>query len=223
MGRFFVIDGTDGSGKGTQTRLIVERLRHQGYDVEMVDFPQYGTKSAGMVEEYLNGRYGSANEVSPYTASIFYACDRYDGSFRMRRWLDEGKIIIANRYVSSSMGHQGGKIKDPKERRRYIEWLDHLEFSVMGIPRPDQVILLYVPSKMGQKLVEQKDMRSYLENGPKDIHEKDSDHLSDAERSYLELCERYDDWSRIDCVEDGTLLTRKEINEKIWRALEPLL
>ena len=127
-GKFIVIDGTDGSGKATQTELLAEKLRYAGFDVALADFPQYGKKSAGPVEEYLNGKYGPAHEVGPYRGSIFYALDRYDASFEIKEWLKQGKIVISNRYVTANMGHQGGKIKDLEEKRRFYEWLYELEY-----------------------------------------------------------------------------------------------
>ncbi|MBU4493296.1 MAG: thymidylate kinase, partial [Nanoarchaeota archaeon] len=106
-GKFIVIAGTDGSGKATQIKILVKRLKDKGYEVEIADFPQYGKKSAALVEEYLNGKFGLAEEVGPYRASIFYACDRYAASFKIKEWLDEGKIVVSNRYVSANVGHQG--------------------------------------------------------------------------------------------------------------------
>ncbi|MEK7097993.1 MAG: thymidylate kinase, partial [Patescibacteria group bacterium] len=132
-GKFIVIDGTDGSGKTTQLGLLAERLKNLGHLVEIADFPQYNTKSAGLVEEYLSGKYGSADEVGPYRASIFYACDRYDASFKIRKWLEEGKIVISNRYVTANMGHQGGKIDGEKERKEYFDWLYNLEYETFSI------------------------------------------------------------------------------------------
>jgi dTMP kinase len=102
-GKFIVIDGTDGSGKATQTELLVKRLEAEGYAVVMADFPRYGERSAMLVEDYLNGKFGSAQEVGPYRGSIFFACDRYAASFQIKQWLEEGKLIISNRYVSANM------------------------------------------------------------------------------------------------------------------------
>ena len=96
-GKLIVIDGTDGSGKTTQLKLLKERLQNQGYSVKEADFPQYNTKSAGLVEEYLSGKYGSADEVTPYQSSIFYAVDRFDASFQIKKWLKEGYIVLSNR------------------------------------------------------------------------------------------------------------------------------
>ena len=121
-GTFIMLEGTDGSGKGTQTERLVKRLIDEGYVVEQISFPQYGEKSATMVEAYLNGEHGTAEEVGPYKASIFYAVDGFSASNQIRNWLLEGKIVIANRYVASNMGHQGGKIKCPEERKKYFDW-----------------------------------------------------------------------------------------------------
>src|SRR3990167_7582875 len=98
-GKLIVIDGTDGSGKATQTNILVKRLKKKGYKVALADFPQYGQRSATLVEDYLNGKFGSAKEVGPYRSSIFFAVDRYAASFQIRAWLHEGYIVISNRYV----------------------------------------------------------------------------------------------------------------------------
>src|SRR6266403_2732213 len=143
-GKFIVIDGTDGSGKTTQFKLLQDTLQAEGYEVETTDFPQYGKKSAGLVEEYLNGKYG--NEVNPYASSIFYAVDRFDASKQMQEWLDQGKIILSNRYVLASAGHQGGKIEDKDERVKFFRWLNNLEYKIFGIPQPDLNIILHVPA-----------------------------------------------------------------------------
>jgi dTMP kinase len=216
-GVLIVIAGTDGSGKATQVKILKERLIKNGFKVEVTDFPQYGQKSAALVEEYLNGKYGSPEDVGPYRASIFYACDRYAASFKMREWLNEGKIIVSNRYVSANIGHQGGKIEDVNERNKYLDWLFHLEFNIFQIPRPDKNILLYVPPEISQELVDQKDLREYIENGKKrDIHEENLDHLKNAADAYLYAAEKYN-WDKIECAPDGKLKTKEEISEEVWK------
>lgn len=190
-GKFIVIDGTDGSGKATQTKLLVKALKKSGKDVEVVDFPQYGAKSAGLVEEYLNGKYGTAKEVGPYIASIFYACDRYDASFKIKSWLEEGKIVISNRYVSSNMGHQSGKIHSRTKREEYLDWLDNLEFKLFSIPRPDLTMLLYIDPITGQKWVDKKGHRDYVGGKKRDIHEADLQHLKDAADAYHFVATKY--------------------------------
>ncbi|HYE60210.1 MAG TPA: thymidylate kinase [Candidatus Kapabacteria bacterium] len=219
-GLFIMIEGTDGSGKTTQTELLVNRLKEAGHAVESISFPQYGTPSAAMVEEYLNGKFGTAQEVGPYRASIFYAIDRYAGSFTIRTWLDAGTIVIANRYVGSNMGHQGGKISDPVERGHYFDWNYQLEYTMFGIPKPDVNIILHMPAEMAQALVDKKGAREYLHGKKRDIHEDDIRHLKDAELAYLDMAKRFPEFNIIECTEGETLLSKEQIHESIWATLQ---
>ena len=221
-GKFIVIDGTDGSGKATQTKLLVEGLRKEGREVMELDFPQYGNPSALFVEKYLRGEYGSADMVVPYRGSIFYALDRYDKSFEVKKWLKEGKIVVANRYVSANMGHQTGKIKSKKDRDKFLEWVTHLEFDIFGIPKPDKVILLYMPPAVGQKLVDQKSAREYIRGKKRDIHEADLNHLQNAADAYKYVAEKFK-WDVIKCANDDKIFSREEIHEKLWKIISKLL
>ncbi len=222
QGKFIVIDGTDGSGKATQTKLLLERLEKENISVKTIDFPQYGKKSAGLVEEYLNGNYGPANDVGPYRASIFYACDRYDASFEIKKWLEQGNVVIANRYVSSNMGHQAGKIKDPTERDKFLEWLFELEYNLFGIPKPDINILLYMPPEMGQQLVDNKGHRDYVGGQKRDIHEADLEHLKNAAEAYQYVAKKYN-WIIINCAPEGKLLSIEEIHNLLWEKVTKLI
>jgi len=218
-GIFIVIEGTDGSGKTVQTKKLVENLKNAGKDVETIEFPQYGNKSAGLVEDYLNGKYGTADEVGPYRASIFFACDRYDASFKIRKWLNEGKIVIANRYTSANMGHQAGKIKDKEERDKYLEWLEDLEFNIFKIPKPDTTILLFMPPEIGQKLVDKKGHREYVGGKKRDIHEADINHLKDAAEAYKYCGEKYN-WLVIDCAPNNKLREIEDISKEIFEKVK---
>lgn len=215
-GKLIVIDGTDGSGKGTQTEILIKRLQDNGYDVATTDFPQYGKKACGPVEEYLNGKYGTAQEVGPYRASILYAVDRYDASFLMKQWINEGKIIVSNRYVAANMGHQGAKITDPTERKNYLDWLYNLEYSVFGIPKPDLNLILHVPSDIAYDLIAKKDDREYLNGKKRDIHEADISHLRQAEQVYLDIVEQFNDFKKVECATNGEIMTREQISDLIW-------
>lgn len=221
-GRFIVIDWTDGSGKWTQTRLLIDRLKKEWYQVEIADFPQYWKRSAMMVEDYLNGNFGNAHEVGPYRASVLYAVDRYAASFEIREWLDQWKIVIANRYVSSNMWHQAGKIKDPVERDKFLKWLEEFEYWLFDIPRPDKNILLYMPTEIGQKLVDQKWHRDYVWGEKRDIHEADLQHLKDAAEAYKYVAEKYD-WTIIDSAPNWELQSIDEIAEKIWIEIKKII
>ncbi len=216
-GKFIVIDGTDGSGKATQANLLVETLKISGYAVEIADFPQYGQKSAGPVEEYLNGKYG---QVNAYAASIFYAIDRFDASFKIRQWLAEGKIVVSNRYVTANAGHQGGKIADDAERIKYFKWLDNLEYTTFGIPKPDLNIILHMPAEIAQELVDKKDesVRTYAEGKHKkrDLHEADLEHLKNAERVYLEIAKLFPNTKLVECTQDDQLLSPQAVHNKVW-------
>lgn len=217
-GKFIVIEGTDGSGKGTQVHLLVKRLKEEGKEVEMVDFPQYDSPSSYFVAKYLRGEYGTAEEVGPYRGSLLYALDRYDKSFDIKKWLQEGKYVIANRYVSANMGHQAGKIDNLQERDTYLEWLDNLEYGMLNIPRPDQTIFLFVPPEIGQKMVDHKNARSYTNGKERDIHEADLEHLHKASQAYFYVAEKYG-WTTLECVKDGVMLSREDIHEKIYKAI----
>jgi dTMP kinase len=223
-GKLIVIDGTDGSGKTTQIGRLVNRMLNIDKNVVTADFPQYTTKSAGLIEEYLNGKYGSPSEVSPYIASFFYALDRYDASFKIKTQLDQGNIIITDRYVSANMGHQGGKFDTVEKRKAYFKWLDTYEYEVFNIPRPSLTIILHVPIIYTQETLRTRDNKAYIENSSKlDIHEQDLDHLRSAEQSYVEMCELFPDFVLIECVANGKLLSIEEIHELVWKQVQKIL
>lgn len=214
-GKFIVIDGTDGSGKTTQFNLLTDKLKAEGYDVEIADFPQYNTKSAGLVEEYLGGKYGGADDVTPYQSSIFYAVDRFDASFKIREWLKAGKIVVANRYVSASLGHQGGKIANPLERKVFFNWLYELEYKIFNIPKPDLSLILHVEAEIAQKLAANRHREDWV-GKTRDIHEENLDHLKKAEEVYLEIAKSFPDFKLIKCTREGEILTREEIHQLVW-------
>lgn len=221
-GKLIVIDGTDGSGKGTQTGLLIKRLESEGYAVAMADFPRYGERSAMLVEDYLTGKFWTAEDVGPYKASIFYACDRYAASFQIKQWIEEGKIVISNRYVSANMGHQSGKIKDIPEVEKFLAWLENLEYGIFEIPKPDATILLYMPVEIGQKLVDKKGDREYVGGHKRDIHEADLNHLTDAASAYLYVAQKYN-WPTIQCAPDGNLRTPENINEELYELVKKII
>lgn len=212
-GLFIVIDGTDGSGKTTQLKLLDEKLRALGYQTAIADFPRYGQKSAGLIEEYLAGNFGSAEAVGPYRASIFYAADRYAASFEIKEWVKQGKIVISNRYVAANMAHQGGKIKEAKERAAYFKWLENLEYELFDIPRPDLNLILHVPAAVAQGLAEARAKQNGLSK--QDIHETDLDHLQNAEKVYLEIATSFPNFTLIECAEGGQIMDIGVIAEKV--------
>ncbi|MEI7683070.1 MAG: FAD-dependent thymidylate synthase [Candidatus Saccharibacteria bacterium] len=222
-GLFLVIEGTDGSGKGTQFKLLKERLENNGYAVAAFDFPQYDLGSSFFVKEYLNGNYGTAEEVGPYTGSLFYALDRYQASNQIRQALEDGKIVIANRYTGSNMAHQGTKFATPEERKGYFIWLENLEFQMLRIPRPSASIILRVPAEIAQTLVDLKEPRAYTVK-KRDIHEADLSHLERSVQVYDDMCELFPrDFVRLDAVQNGKLQPIEVIHEQIWESIQQLL
>lgn len=223
-GKFFVIDGVDGSGKGTQTKILAKKLEEEGFNVLIADFPQYGNKSAALVEEYLNGKFGSAKEVTPYQASIFYACDRFAASKKLKEHLNQGGVIISNRYVSSNQIHQAGKIEDGKELDKFLDWLDELEFDIFKIPKPDKVFFLNVPFEIGRELVLKKSQeeRSYIDSNSdkkRDLHEEDEDHLKDAYNRACFLSKKFDYWEEIKCYDGKNLRDIEDIHEELYKKI----
>jgi dTMP kinase len=219
-GIFIVIEGTDGAGKGTQTELLHKRLQKTGYDVATFDFPQYGQPSAHFVERYLNGKYGDINDVNVYQASLYYAMDRLEAGFAIREALDDGKIVLANRYVGSNMAHQGARFSDDTERQAFFTWIQDLEFGLLGIPRPDLNLILHMPAALAQKLVDKKQQRAYLGNKKRDIHENDLGHLKKAERVYLQMSNLFPSmFHLIECAEGQTIASKKVVGDKVWEAV----
>lgn len=221
QGRFFVIEGTDASGKTTQFNLLADRLVGEGYDVVTFDFPQYEQGSSYFVREYLAGRYGKADQVGPYTASVFYALDRFAAKDAIRRALDQGKIVLANRFTGSNMAHQGTKFASPEERRGFFIWNDNLEFQMLGLPRPDVSLVLRVDAGTSMQLIQ---LRAEKDGRTKDVHEADASHLERSVEVYDDLCTLFPkDFIRVDCVRSRKLMTRHQIHDIIWSNLQHLL
>ena len=220
-GKFIVFEGIDGSGKSTQTKLLADRLTKKGLQTTSLEFPQYGEKSAGLVEEYLSGKYGNAKEVGPYAASIFYAVDRYDLSFQIRELLKNGHIIVSDRYVASNMGHQGAKITVPRKRKEFFKWLYDIEYGIFQIPKPTISFILCVPATIAKKLCENKERRKKKKS---DIHEKDLAHLQNAEKAYIHASQIFPkDFLTVDCIENEHMLSPLAIHEKIWTKVQKFL
>lgn len=222
---FIVIDGPDGSGKGTQTKLLVERLRREGRVVEHLSFPRYGKPEAFFIEQYLHGQYGTAEEVGPYRASILFAVERFHVANEIRRLLETGTIIVSDRYVSANKGHQMAKLTNPDARKKFLDWLNDFEYRLLGIPVPDLTVMLHVPADIAYDLIAKKDERGYLHGKARDIHEADRGHLEAAERAYLDLpaMDTVERWQKLECLENGTLLSIEEIHERLWNVIAPLL
>lgn len=221
-GQFIVIEGTDGAGKATQARLLAAHLKRAGHAPVQFDFPQYFKSSSDFVKAYLQGRYGSIGEVSPKKASLLYAIDRFEAASEIKAALKNGRVVLANRYIGSNLGHQGAKIKNSQERLRYFVWDMDLEYGILEIPRPDLNIILHVPARIAQRLVDEKrgKERSYTKGKKRDLHEASLTHLKRAEQTYVEMVRFFpDEFTLIDCAPNGKLLPIKEIHNLVWKAV----
>jgi len=221
-GKLIVIDGIDGSGKATQVRLLEKRLKRDGVRVKAIDFPRYYDNFFGeLIGNYLSGKYGDFIKVDPRLASVLYAADRFESSGKIKEWLDKGYTVIADRYVSANQIHQGGKIVDGKERKKFLQWLEQMEYGVFNLPKPDLVIYLDVPLEVsGQWLKKKMALRKkkYLK-GSKDVVEDNLLHLKTSRESALSLYKSNDNWEKIECCKGMVCMSPEEVHEKLFEVI----
>ena len=216
MGKLFVIDGTDGSGKQTQFNKLKERFDKEGVEYKVASFPNYDHISSSLVKMYLSGEFGqNAKDVSPYIASTFFAADRY-ATYKttFEEFYKNGGIILVDRYTTSNMIHQAGKIQDKEEREKFLNWLWDFEFNLYGIPVPTKTFFLNMPTETAIKLIEERENK-FTHTQAKDIHERDAQHLKDSYNAAVSLVDKYG-WKEIKCVDNERLKTIDEIHEEIW-------
>lgn len=217
MGKLIVIEGLDGSGKATQSDLLAKSFQNKTEQVRRISFPAYQSQSSALVKMYLAGEFGEkAGDVNAYAASTFYAVDRF-ASFRSDwgSFYQDGGIVVSDRYTTSNAVHQCSKL--PKnEWDAYLDWLFDFEYEKIGIPAPDKVIFLDLPLEVSQKLMSG---RYHGDEAKKDIHEKDLAYLSRSHEAAWYCAEKYH-WHRIDCTENGKLLSIETIAKKVAQAAE---
>lgn len=220
MGKLIVIEGTDGSGKSTQFRLMSQRLEQDGIDFKHLVFPRYSEESSALIRMYLGGQFGSKpSDVNAYAASAFYAVDRYT-SYKMDwgQWYDEGGLILSDRYTTSNAVHQASK-EDGPARQEFLKWLYEFEYEKLGLPRPDLVIYLDVPTDFTEKMLRGREQAT---NTNADIHEKDMQYLATCRHCGKEAATYYG-WTVIQCVKDGAMRSIEDIHEEIYAAVKQCL
>lgn len=221
-GKLITIEAGDGSGKATQTKALYDRLLAEGYKVMKVEYPDYKSDSSALVRMYLGGAFGEqAENVSAYGASAFFAVDRYASYLlKWRQAYEDGWIILADRYTTSNMVHQAVKLKEAKERDKFLAWLWDFEFGKLQLPVPDRVIYLDMPPEISDALI---NSRAQSDSGrQKDIHEKDVDYLHACHSAYNEVADKYG-WARVACAENGKLRTIQDIHEDVYRIVKEIL
>ena len=216
MGKIFVIDGTDGSGKQTQFEMLEKKFQENGIDYKSFSFPNYDSPSSSLVKMYLAGEFGkNAKEISPYVASTFYAADRYATYKKeIEEYYNNGGIILLDRYTTANMVHQSGKISDPIERKKFLDWLWDFEFNLYKLPVPSKVFFLNMPPEYALKLMEGRENKITHEQ-QKDIHESDRNHIVDAYNAACDLVNDYD-WVEVICVKYDELWTIEDIHAEIF-------
>lgn len=220
MGKLIVIEGTDGSGKSTQFRLLSERLQQDGIAFQRLVFPRYDQESSALIRMYLGGQFGTKpTDVNAYAASAFYAVDRY-ASYKSDwgAWYESGGLVLSDRYTTSNAVHQASK--EPEEAQgTFLQWLYDFEYEKMGLPRPDLVIYLDVPTEYTEKLLRHREQDT---NTQADIHEKDMQYLATCRKTGRTAADYYG-WTVIHCVENGAMRSMEDIHREIYEKVTQCL
>lgn len=213
IGFLVTIEGIDGSGKGTQAKLLFDTLKQASVPVKMYSFPCYEDTFFGKeVGAFLRGEFGTLEQVHPKLSSILFAGDRFERKGDIERDLSDGCIVICDRYVDSNIAHQCAKLPDEK-RNEFSLWLETLEYNIFGIRRPDLTFFLDVPLEVSKSLVLKKSARSYTEK-KEDIHEASYEYLHNVYSAYIELAEKRG-WFKISCLQGANIRSVHEIGEEI--------
>lgn len=218
MGRLIAIEGLDGAGKNTQSEKLLRYLSTRGVKVRKIDFPNYAGRGSTLVKMYLDGELGSSpDDTNPFAASAFFACDRYISYVTdWKKFLeDPDTVLICNRYTTANAYHQLSKMAR-EEWDGFLEWLLDFEFCRLGLPRPDDVILLVVPSEVSLANVERRSASSHVKL---DIHEKDAGYLVRCFEAANYVAAKLG-WKTIECAEGGVQLPVDEIFTKIFASLD---
>ena len=215
-GKLIVIEGTDCSGKETQSNLLIEKLKKESIRIEKFSFPNYNSPTGKIIGgPYLGKSYicegwfeEGAPNVDPKVSALYYAADRLYNIDKIKFLLENGVNVILDRYVFSNMAHQGGKIENEKERNEMYEWLENLEFNLLNLPKPDIGLFLHMPFECSLEL--KKNREEAL-----DQNEKDKNHLINAENAYKEVAKKYNFYT-IECNEGTRIKPIEEINEDLY-------
>lgn len=220
MGKLIVIEGTDGSGKSTQFRLMAQRLERENIAFRKLVFPRYSEESSALIRMYLNGAFGNnPDDVNAYAASAFYAVDRY-ASYKQDwgKWYEDGGLIFSDRYTTSNAVHQAAKEK-PENRADFLHWLGEFEYEKLALPKPDLVIYLDVPTEFSEKLMRSREAQT---NTKADIHEQNSTYLATCRETGRTAAAFYN-WKVVNCVQDGEMRSIEDIHEEIYGLIRTCL
>lgn len=220
MGKLIVIEGTDGSGKSTQFRLLTEALQRDQVAFQKLVFPQYSEPSSALIRMYLGGEFGThPSDVNAYAASTFYAVDRYASYKKVwGKWYEAGGLVVSDRYTTSNAVHQASK--EPEEKRQeFLKWLYELEYDHMGLPKPDLVLYLDVPTDFTEMLLRSREASTGTHA---DIHEADTAYLR-ASRQMGRAAAEYYGWTLVSCVKGGKMRGIEDIHDEIYQKVKACL
>lgn len=220
MGKLIVIEGTDGSGKSTQFSLLTQRLERENRPFQKLVFPQYAEPSSALIRMYLGGEFGSKpSDVSAYAASAFYAVDRYASYKKVwGQWYESGGLVVSDRYTTSNAVHQASK-EPPEKQADFLKWLYDFEYNKLGLPSPDLVLYLDVPTDFTQRMMRRREQNTHTHA---DIHERDTAYLATCRRTGRAAAAFYG-WQVISCVRDGEMRSIEDIHEEIYRRVAACL
>lgn len=218
-----VFEGVDASGKATQAERLYLKLMYEGKKVHRITFPNYKSESSAPARMYLSGEFGeSAGDVNPYAASALFAVDRYCSFMKYwKKHLDNGDIIIADRYVTSNFIHQASKIGSDEEKKAYLTYQADFEYNKLGLPKPDMVLFLSVPPEVSISLMEKRENKftGHMEH---DIHERDRDYIRKSFENARSIADMFD-FVTVECTEDGNLLPIEDIAERVYDKVSTIL
>lgn len=220
MGKLIVFEGTDGSGKATQTELLCQALEKQGIPFRRLAFPRYSEESSALIRLYLGGAFGShPDDVNAYAASTFYAVDRY-ASYKQDwgEYYRQGGLLIADRYTTSNAVHQTSKLP-PEQRKPFLDWLFHFEYDLLELPRPTRVLYLDLPTELSEQMMRRREQDTHT---TADVHEQDEEYLRRCRENAVFVTD-YCGWTRIDCAKGGIMRSREDIHAEVLDKLHDLL
>ena len=220
MGKLIVIEGTDGSGKSTQFRLLTQHLEQEGRDFRRLVFPRYSEPSSALIRMYLGGEFCTdPSDVNGFAASAFYAVDRY-ASYKQDwgKWYEAGGLVIDDRYTTSNAVHQAAKLRE-EDRAQFLDWLYDFEYCKLGLPEPDLVIYMDVPTDFTERLMRHREQDT---NTTADIHEKDSSYLATCRATGRQVAKSWN-WTVVNCVRDGEMRSIEDIHDEVCRLINACL
>lgn len=207
-----VIEGTDGSGKQTQTQKLYDFFKSNNYNVKRQSFPNYESESSFLVKKYLNGDFGDLNTLTAKQCSTFFAVDRLCTMLEYKDFLINGGILLLDRYVSSNILHQASKIKDKSKRDEFVTWLEIFEYNDLNLPKPDLTFFLDLKPEISKKLREE---RGELKAGTtKDIHEANAEYMAHCYNIGKDIAIQKD-WKIIKCYKNENIKTIEDIHNEI--------